>query len=305
MEIKKDGGIIISPGCELNCLFCSGHRIRPNIQELKKQEVAVFKNLQDFKLAGIKKIVISGSDPIEYGHIGELMEYIKNQGFEKINLSTHGASLFDPNFSKKIIKSGIDEIRLPIYGSNPKIHEAMTRTPGSFKKLISAIKNLKKQGPNISIQISCLIFNNNKNDLLKIIDFVDDLGIKNFYFSIPCIEENDYSFYVPLKDLAEYLIPAYRYGLKINKEIKFLEIPFCVFKDFNLNNINNTIGPPNLGRYNQPPKSVRTSIPDLPSYRLKKKTIMCQKCKANKYCDGFFVNDIDKFGTGNLKPIKQ
>lgn len=305
-KIKKEmGGIILDTGCSLNCVFCGGHQKKINIQ-LKKTEIAAYKNLQDFKKEGIKKISISGSDPIEYKKIIELIKYIKKESFEFVKLSTHGERLSDLSFLKKLIFSGIDEIRMPIYGSNAKIHDSITKTKGSFKKIISGIKNLLRKKTKIEIQISSLIFKQNKDDLLNIVDLVDELGIKNFYFSIPCLTKKDYhSFYIPLKNLGLYIKKLYNYALKINDKTMFVEIPFCVFNVFNLKNINNTCMPPNLGKYNQPLQKYKTSIPDLPLYRAKKKISMCNNCIAFNYCNGFFINDIDSFGIGSLKPIKK
>lgn len=304
MIIKQniEGGIILNPYCSLHCVFCGG-RQKATERELKEQEIRVYKNLQDFKKEGVKKISISGSDPIEYDKIIELIRYIKKEGFEFVNLSTHGTKLADSHFLNKLVSSGVDKLRIPIYGSNEKIHDSVTRTPGSFKQVTTGIKNLLKKRTNIKIQISCLIVQQNKNDLFKIVDFVDKLGVKDFYFSIPCLEEKDISFYIPLKNLGPYIKKLYDYALKINDKIQFLEIPFCVFGKFNLKNINNNVLPPNLGKYNQPPPAVRTSIPNLPSYRLKKKVDICIKCRASNFCDGFFINDINRFGIGKIKPI--
>lgn len=303
LKKQKPGGIIFTPGCSLSCVFCGGHRKTPEA-EMKEQEINAYRNLQDFKREGIKRIAISGSDPIEYEKIIELIEYIKEEGFEFVNLSTHGKRLSNPVFLKKLIASGVDELRIPIYGSNAKIHDSITQTPDSFNKIISGIKNLLKKKTKVQIQISSLIFKQNKEDLLNIVDLVDGLEIKNFYFSIPCLVEDNYSFYIPFKELGPYLKKLYDYALKVNDKIMFMEIPFCVFGKFNIKNINNRCAPPNLGKYNQPPEAVRTEIPDLPSYRLKRKIAICNSCKAFDYCDGFFINDIDKFGTGKIKPIK-
>jgi len=302
---KKDtGGIILTPGCNQDCIFCGGRKRRITRVELRIQEVKVYKNLQYLKKEGIRKIEISGSDPIEYDKITELIRYIKEEGFEFVQLSTHGTRLSNSSFLDKLISSGVDKLRIPIYGSNAKIHDSVTRTPGSFNRVVKGIKLLRQKSNNINIQISCLIVQQNKNDLLNIADFViDELGVEDFYFSIPCLGGQDISFYIPLKDISPYVRKLYNYVLKINDKIKFLEIPFCVFGKFDTIHINNMVLPPNLGKYNQPPPPVRTSIPDLPSYRVKKKVSMCKNCIAFNYCDGFFVN-IDKFGTGNLKPIR-
>jgi MoaA/NifB/PqqE/SkfB family radical SAM enzyme len=300
---KEFGGIILNPYCSLSCVFCGGHK-KSTDMEIREQEVKAYKNLQYLKNEGIKKISISGSDPLEYEEIAELISYLKKEGFEFVQLSTNGVRLSDPSFLNKLILSGVDQLRIPLYGSNAEIHDSVTRTPGSFDKLLAGIKSLLSKNVKIEIQISCLILEQNKNDLLNIVDFVNGLGIKNFYFSIPCLTEDDISFYIPFKDLGPYVKKLYSYALKINDKITFLEIPFCVFGELNTKNINNVGLPPNLGKFNQPPEKVRTSIPDLPSYRLKRKVGICNSCKASNHCDGFFVNDVDRFGIGNLQPIK-
>jgi len=303
MEQNKFGGIILNPFCSLRCFFC-GSKKKSDANEIKEQEIAVYKNLQYLKNQGIKSIEISGCDPLEYEKISELISYIKEEGFEFISLSTNGVKLSNMNTLNKLILSGIDGLGIPIYGSTARIHDSVTRTPGSFGKVVLGIKNLIKKAPKINIQVSCLIVKQNKNDICSIIDFLNKLGIKDNYFSIPCLaQENSDDFYIPLKELGLYLKKAYKYALKINKRVIFREIPFCIFGEFNTQNINNLCQPPNLGKYNQPPKEVRTSVPDLPSYRVKKKLEMCNNCKAFNHCDGFFVNDIDKFGIGKIKKI--
>ena len=300
---NKFSGVIINPGCSLNCVFCGGHSRAPEIQ-LKKQEIGVYQNLQDFKARGVKGLSISGSDPIEYEKITELIKYIKDEGFTFIQLATNGTRLADPSFLESLISSGLSAIKIPLYGSEKKIHDAVTRTAGSFDDVIEGIKNLIKKAPEIEIKLTCLVLKQNKDDLFNIVDIATEMGIKNLSFSIPCLTEKDDSFYIPLKDLSPYFKKLYNYAFKINNKIMFIEIPFCVFDQFNMKNINNRVSPPALGQYNQPLEVVRTGIPNLPSYRLKKKIPACNDCRAFDYCDGFFVNDINRFGVGEIKPIK-
>lgn len=296
-------GIIISPGCSLKCVFCGGHK-KPPKTLLEEEEIRVYLNLNFFKKRGIKKIAISGSDPIEYEKIVDLIRYIKKSGFKKVHLSTHGVFLSDQNFAQNIIKAGLDEIQIPIYGSNSKIHESVTQTPKSFEKAISGIFHLRKFSKKIKIQTQVLILKQNKNDVLNTLKFLSSLPIDQIFFSIPCLEEEDISFYLPIKSLPPILKKLYFASLKCQKSVHFLEIPFCTFGKIDLKRISNTCAPPDLGQYNLPPLSVRTAISSLPSYRLKTKIEMCKNCQASKFCDGFFLNDITFFGKGKLKPIK-
>ncbi|MCK5260020.1 MAG: hypothetical protein KAJ70_03070 [Candidatus Omnitrophica bacterium] len=154
----------------------------------------------------------------------------------------------------------------------------------------------------INIRISCLIVQQNKEDLSNIIDLVNSLGIKEFTFSIPCIPHEYGSHYIPIKDLRYPIKKVEEHAAKIKFPLIFVEIPFCVFGE-SKSRIDNKCGPPNLGKHCQPTERYKTHIKDMPSYRLKKKAPMCDDCKAFYICDGFFVKDIDKFGTGDLKPV--
>ncbi len=312
---KKTGGIILNPSCRIHCLFC-GSKDKVSKEELRRQEVDVYKNLKDLKSKGIKSIEISGADPGEYDKLPELIEYIKKEeGFESVRLSTHGITLSDSDFLDKLIDSGLDSIRVPIYGSTAEVHDSVTQTKGSFDGVVSGIKDLKKKADDVGIQVSCLMMKQNKDDLCNIVDFVvKELGIKNLYFSVPCIAQDNYDeFYVPFKDLVPYARKLYKYALEINSEyadegphkIRFIEIPFCIFGEYNRDIVDNLTGPPHLGKYNQPPEQHKSEVEDLPKYRIKKKVEMCEDCDAFKYCDGFFQNDINKFGTGNIKNINE
>ncbi|MFH1234297.1 MAG: radical SAM protein [Candidatus Diapherotrites archaeon] len=302
--LPKDlGGIILSPSCANCCVFCGGHK-KISDEELKRQEGLVQKNLADLRSRGIEKISISGSDPIEYGEIAYLVKYIKETGFTEVRLATHGRRLADEAFLGELVEAGLDSLRIPIYGPTAAIHDSVTQAKGSFNETIKGIKGVMEKSKNVHIQISCLIVNQNKDSLAGLIDFVRGLGITDFYFSIPCImEEDDLSHYVPFKELGQYVKRAYAHSLKAGVNLYFLEIPFCVFGETDRERIRNKSKPPDLGKYCQPPKPSRTATKDLPAYRVKTKPPMCDKCKCVHFCDGFFANDINRFGLGGIKPI--
>ena len=298
---KEWGGVILNPNCINNCLFCEPPR---NIDEIhiRKQEINVARNLRELKKKGIKWVEISGSDPIEYKKLIPLIRYMKEEGFERIQLSTHGRQLSNKNFRNELIKAGLDKVRIPLYGSNAKVHDSVTCTKGSFEDALAAIKGLLKNS-SIHMSISCLIMQQNKEDLIALVNLLNNLGVKDFYFSIPCVSDNDYSYYIPMKELTFHARQVYNHCKKIGFRVRFMEIPYCVFGRVD-DSINNLVSPPDLGKHCQPPEKYKTKIKDLPSYRMKTKTKICEKCKCSGFCDGFFINDVKKFGTGRLKALE-
>ena len=298
---KEWGGLIINTGCSNSCVFCASKK-KASAKGLRKQLINVAKNLQDFKKQGIKNIEISGSDPIEYDHITELISYLKKEDYKHVQLSTHGTVLHNTVLAKKLVHSGIDRIRIPLYGPDAETHDAVTLTKGSFDATIKGINNLRSFSDALFIQIGSLILQQNKEKLIDIINLVQKLKINHFYFSVPCVYNEDFSYYVSIKELQKYALPLFLYSNKKKIQVDFEEIPYCVFKEID-DCIKNHPNIPDLGRHCQPPTAVKSHLKDIPSYRLKTKTNICKSCKADVFCDGFFVNDIRKFGTGNLKPL--
>ncbi|MDD2753137.1 MAG: radical SAM protein [Candidatus Portnoybacteria bacterium] len=301
---KETGGVIINPSCENHCVFC--RRVpKASRTELEKQEINVFKCLLEFKQKGLGRLEISGADPIEYGGILRLIKYAKNIGFGFVQLSSHGNKLGEEDFLKKLIKTGVDKLRVPVYGSNKEIHDLITRRKGSFDSVLKGLRTIKKLAPAIEIQVSNLIMEQNKNDLADWLRLMDELAIVDYYLSIPFrkkVEGNNHEYYIPIKDLPPYVKKAAEYSRKHGKTVRFMEIPFCVFGEIKNNIINNCL-PPDHGKYCQPERKLKTKIKDLPIYRLKSKAAICKKCKADSFCDGFAKSDLEEFGTGKLKAI--
>jgi MoaA/NifB/PqqE/SkfB family radical SAM enzyme len=293
---KRFAGVVVSPYCSNRCLFCAYSGVKKTTDsEIQEQITAVNKNLVDFKKQGYENIEISGSDPLEYDRIADLITRIKKD-FRWVKLSTNGVRLADESFLDGIINAGVDQLRIPVYGSKAGIHDSVTQARGSFGKTIKA--------PHIKLVLSSLILKQNRDDLKGIFDLAQGLKSDLFYFSIPCIAGNDEAYYIPYRGLEEYVRTVVIHGLENYYPLYFKDIPYCVFGFFNVWTNNRTY-PPDLGRYNQPPDKFKTEIPNLPSYRLKTKISICSECLVNKLCDGFYVNDIQKYGSGDLKPIKK
>ena len=298
--MERMAALIISPYCDNNCVFC-GSQPPISDHELNKLESELEQNIEYHLNAGFKNIELSGCDPGEYKAIHKLVKRLKDKGFKYVLLSTNGNRFSDYELAKKLVEKGLDAVKIPLYGSTADIHESVTRKKKSFEQAVNALKNFKNLG--IQVKINSLIVQQNKLDLFNLFNLMLNFtGWKNCIFSIPCLSQfsSPTNFYLPIKDLKEYITPLIHYGL-INKKFPlFAEIPFCSIGFYYPYLCKSSVPPRGL---QQPPDMYKSDKKDIPNYRLKKKLEMCKGCSVADKCDGFFVNDADKYGTGDLKPV--
>jgi len=285
--MKKDKLAIISVGakCSNKCVFCKKTYDPPTSEkELKRQEIQIYKNLIVYREKGYKSISITGSDPLEYEKLIPLIRYIKRIGFGHIMLCTHGRIQKESKLMEQLADAGVTIFRIPIYGTNAQTHESVTQVKGSFEEALNGIKSiirLKKA----KLRIVALVVQQNKGDLLKIAKF--GLGFNPELFEIDVVhlypDVKDKSFCVSYKDLWKYLKELVDYKLKMKtNNIRFNDIPYCIF-GANYDFVNMPLNP-----FREKPKG---------------KLEVCNNCKVSYKCDGFFMNDIKKYGMGGLKPI--
>src|SRR5579883_1539032 len=110
-----NGALIIDlKTCKNSCFFCSDlKRIVPD-EEMARITRGLQRDVASLKASGIKTIEISGQDPLEYPLIDSLIRELKNEGFAKVELLTHGRNLCDAELVKRLAAAGLDEARIPI-----------------------------------------------------------------------------------------------------------------------------------------------------------------------------------------------
>lgn len=308
-NITKGAIIIEINSCKNNCIFCGPNRAKNTKRQVSKEELEdiaghILKQATDLKSKGIREIELSGCDPIEYPKIASFISWLKkDMRFNFVRLSTHGRDLHDVRLVKSLKNVRLDEVRIPLYGSKAVIHNSVTREKNSFGETYAGIKNIKKYAPKINIFITSLIMQQNYKDILKTFLFASRYAHK-FLLSIPCVPpKNDGGrFIVSFQKIRLDLLKLLYISKKFNCPLTITDIPFCVF-GFYRSNIINVTGPPITSSAYSIPLSVRSNIPNLPSYRVKKKLGICHNCKLALKCDGFYNSYINLLKLDYLRPL--
>ena len=296
--MSRSGAIILNPFCDNACVFC-GNRERAAPDQMREQEELARKNVEHHLARGIRNIEISGGDPGEFDRLPELIRDMKRMGVNHVRLSTNGCRCSDPAWADALVDAGLDAVKIPLYGSTAAVHEQVARKPGAYDQTLRAMEHFKRRGVPLSIHV--LVVRPNRENLLDLyrlmLTFTD---WRRCGFGVPCLAGDGGNFYVPIKDLQPDLVPLVYYGAGRGAPPVFFELPQCVL-GFPYPHILRG-GPPSQG-LQQPPEAYRSDVEDVPTYRLKSKPPMCRSCARSDVCDGFFTNDLRRYGTGSLVPF--
>lgn len=303
--MKSVNFVLHKSKCSNNCVFCSTQEFGDIEKNIKDE----FDNLNKIISEGhkIRYLEISGNDPGEYPDLPNLVKKIKNiSKTDKISLITHGRTLKNRKFAEELVKAGIIEFIIPIYGHNAKIHEGVTCAEGSFKDTVMGLKNLMDLNQRISVQ--SLITKANINYLKEMFYIISK--IKNLYnarIGVPCYN-TDYHKYssaiVDFDDLKVKLSSALRYAMKINLPIYTMDIPKCLL-EFQYNLMTQNDLP--FGSYEHWRNNKIAVVKDnvvIPKYRQVIKSEKCRDCIHDKTCPGFYKTYYDK-GYFEFNPVKK
>ncbi len=249
--------------CNNRCIFCfEADREFPykSAKQIKKEVRIIRKNF-DF-------INFMGQEPSLRDDIIELISYAKSLGFKQIGITTNGRMFAYQDFTKNILESGLNQIGLTMAGSTAQMHDLHTVTRGSFEQALIGIKNiLLYKKPDLSFLLNLMITQINFKDLVEMVDFYADLGIKeiNIGHIMPLNKKIVHSKKVvaQMSQVVPFLVDCQdKYGQQI--KFLFVEYPACIL-----------------------PESYRDlAFPCLEENPQKRRIKLCQKCQYKDRCTG-------------------
>lgn len=327
--------------CNTKCRFCY---YITSVEARKKDKNLTTDQAKDklriMQKEGIKEVEFTGGEPTIRRDIFELASFAKKDlGFNNLSIISNGQILADKNFTEKLISAGIDDFLFSVHGHTAKLHDDMTRTPGSFEKLMQAIDNVSSLGARL--RTNTVINGCNYKNINEIIDLL--LGLKvhriNFIMFNPIIQakEADENMSVKYSDAATFLkdmIDNYKDRLP-HFTIRYM--PFCLMTGYeqyitNLHQLQydpdewnyyvgiktkygslicNTVTligallmPKKLYSYKKGWQAIKQEgIMRFLALKNKKRSRVCKKCCYDNVCDSLWKNYIQFAGTGELAPV--
>lgn len=158
--------------CNERCIHC----YIPNSVKSKATTMPfdIFSKLVDeFVDLGGENVTLSGGEPLMHKDIIQILDYCQKKGLT-INLFSNLLLLTEHHLDI-LSQNKVGVIQTSVYSLNPTIHNSITLRKGSLEKTLESIDRLLDA--NINVQISCPVFQKNRDSIIDIIDYAQRKGI--------------------------------------------------------------------------------------------------------------------------------
>jgi len=126
MKTRKRLHVKVSKDCNNNCLFCLDDRSRRT--DATTDEVQ--RLLDEHRQLG--DMLFTCGEPTIHQDLPLFVQMARTEGYKSIGLVTNGRRLAYPDYLESLLIFGLNEITVSIHGCTPGMHDAVTRTRGSF-----------------------------------------------------------------------------------------------------------------------------------------------------------------------------
>lgn len=133
-------------GCDADCIFCLRNQIRsghPVADDIGVERLTAY--VEVVRFLGVPRLVIGGDEPtrLPRERLRQLVEVCRD-GIDQLVLTTNGIALGHGRLANDLVRWGVRSFVIPLYGSSPQLHDAITQREGSFAALERAVATLRE-----------------------------------------------------------------------------------------------------------------------------------------------------------------
>jgi cyclic pyranopterin phosphate synthase len=317
--------ILTGPVCNNNCIFCMEEdREGRIVTNSATTDETVQWILREKK--GAEEICFTSGEPTVNPRLGEWVRWSRQAGFPKVSMMTNGRRLSYANYTRALVKAGMNRFYVSIHGHDAKLHEGLTRTPGSYEQTAQGIREvaaLKRYG--VELHTSTVITKRNLPHLEDIYFFLRGLGVDQVVFNVMQANGRANTYFDKIfptyseiaSQMTAFLASA---KTKERQVMAFLvDIPLCTTEhvdDFNRGYVESYVHfePPVGVGHDMALQGEQVSGPnegglvalrrsDLDDAQREKRP-ECRTCKYDSACEGVWRNYLRRYGWDEFVPVR-
>jgi len=296
--------VVVAQACEMNCGFCPTadrvdiHR-RPSGEDGQYDDLV--HQIRRGGELGARVIDFGGNDVLRFPGIVGLFDEAGRAGYTRIMAQSPGHVLADRAFAEAVAASALTHVCLPIYGATAAVHDAVTRTPGSFDRLVRALDNVRALG-RPAVELHTIALKSTLPHLEGLIDFARErFGLALRVATLRSNRQGERSVVLDMASFTDLKPIIGRFPEHFRAEF-----PPCVM-------------PRDLPREKAAPSPEGDPLPPINLYdlglpagcedaRVAEERVLvqappCARCEARSECRGVLGHYLDMFGDGELVPL--
>ncbi len=304
--------------CNNNCLFC--------MEEDREGRAAANAATDDARVRwilddnpGCEEVCFTSGEPTTNPGLARWARWARDRGVARVSVMTNGRALCYPDYAARLLAAGINRFYISIHGHTEKLHQSLTRTPGSFAQTVAGIETvarLRRSG--IDLHTSTVLTSRTLPHLHDIYRFLRARGVDQVVFN--GLQPNGRA-----DTFFDQLVPRYpdvaaaaaRFLAAASAEESpveafLVDLPPCA-----------TVGLPDYNRgyveayaHYEPAAGValptaepatgdwvRVARSDLDRARREKRAA-CRRCRLDPLCEGVWDRYLARYGWDGLEPVE-
>lgn len=290
----------LSPGFACNCRCTGCYSCSADARD-QMEWPEVLRWLQSSRRQGARHLWLSGGEPTLRKDFLATLRAAKHLGYQRIKVQSNGLLFSYPEFTQKAVAAGMNEVNLLVKSLDPRLHDAMNRTPGAFALLDKAVDVLGAQ--NVRMEGDFLMTTRNYTELPALVEAYARRGLKHFnvwLFSLVDQGDGDLARQVPKWTATiPFMLEALERAESMGATLTSLNTPHCVV-------------PPQFWRmqFNAAGMGLTVVNPGGHVFPLETSSIEqgvfvegCKSCAVRSNCHGMRSDYIGVHGTDELRPL--
>lgn len=176
--------ILTGAVCNNNCIFCMEEdregRYETNSATTTQTVQWILAQAERYE-----EVCFTSGEPTTNRQLHEWVKLARSAGAQWVSMMTNGRALSHEGYAKRLIASGMNRFYVSIHGHERRLHDGLTRTPGSFEQTVAGIEMIaryKRYG--LQLHTSTVVTKRNLPHMLDVYRFLRGIGVDQVVFNV-------------------------------------------------------------------------------------------------------------------------
>jgi len=291
--------VMLGYRCNSSCSFCA---IDEDLRSTNSTAREVADQIRGSLVHEPQAIRFGGGEPTLWEELPDLVALARDLGFREVSVQSNGYLLGENDLGSRLVDAGLTKLNLSLRGPDVATHDELTRTPGSFARLLRGLAAVRKREPGLPIEGDVIVTRQTLPRLADIVRVFAPLGIRKYNFWHVAIEGrtrgHEKELVPRLSEAAPYILAALDEADALGMQgAEVYYVPCCFL-------------PGREDRVWHPADEAALVLTPQSTFRLEMGTIdfgiktdRCRGCRFEQRCFGVRPAYLQFFGDDEIQPV--